>query len=102
VQFQWGAFLALLLLFLLRALESGRRRDAALFGLFFAWNALSNVHYAVFSGLLVLLVLAHGFLTRERAVFFPRARAVALAGGIALLAVAPFYIPYATAARWIS
>ncbi|MDQ2980199.1 MAG: hypothetical protein M3R62_13360, partial [Acidobacteriota bacterium] len=99
VQFQWGAFLALLLLFLLRTLESGRRRDVALFGLFFAWNALSNVHYAVFSGLLVLLVLAHGFLTRERAVFFPRARAVLLALAIAVLAVVPFYIPYARASR---
>ncbi|MDQ2979867.1 MAG: hypothetical protein M3R62_11655, partial [Acidobacteriota bacterium] len=99
VQFQWGAFLALLLLFLLRTLETGRRRDAALFGLFFAWNALTNVHYAIFSGLLVLLVLAHGFLTTERAVFLPRARAVALAGAIAVLAVVPFYVPYARAAR---
>ncbi|MEO8190507.1 MAG: hypothetical protein ABI682_09195 [Acidobacteriota bacterium] len=99
VQFQWGAFLALLLLFLLRALDRGTRRDAALFGLFFGWNALSNVHYALFSGLLVALVLGHDFLTREKAIFFPRFRRVLLAGAVATLLVVPFYVPYLRASR---
>jgi hypothetical protein len=105
VQFQWGPFLALLLLFLLRALDgdsdadSGRRRDAALFGLFFAWNAVTNVHYALFSALLVALVAAHAALTLDRSVFLRRARPVALAGAVACLAALPFYVPYIRAAR---
>ena len=35
----------------LRYLDRGRRRDAVLFGVAFAWNALCNVHYALFSGI---------------------------------------------------
>ena len=58
LQFQWAGFLCLLLLFLLRYLQRGRRRDAVLFGVCFAWNALCNVHYAVFSGFLVGVTLA--------------------------------------------
>ncbi len=99
VQFQWGAFLALLLLFLLRYLDRGRTRDAALFGLFLAWNALTNVHYALFSGFLVALVLIHARLSLPSALFWSRLRAVALAGAIAVLAVLPFYIPYARVSR---
>ena len=53
-QFQWGVFLCLLLLFLLRYLEAGRRRDLVLFGVFFGWNALANVHYALFSAFAVM------------------------------------------------
>lgn len=99
VQFQWGAFLALLLLFLLRYLDSGRKRDAVLFALFFAWNAVTNVHYAVFSGLLVMLVLAHGALSRDRPLFRRRARNVAFALVAAGAAVLPFYLPYQAASR---
>jgi hypothetical protein len=57
IQFQWGAFLCLLLLFLLRYLDVGRRADVVLFGICFGWNALCNVHYALFSGFLVATVL---------------------------------------------
>ncbi|MEP6767250.1 MAG: hypothetical protein ABJC61_01175 [Acidobacteriota bacterium] len=99
VQFQWGAFLALLLLFLLRALDRGTRRDAALFGLFFAWNALTNVHYTLFSVFLVALVLLHGLLSGEMGIFLPRLRRVLLAGALAGCAVLPFYIPYFRASR---
>ncbi|MEO8431912.1 MAG: hypothetical protein ABI592_10420 [Acidobacteriota bacterium] len=99
VQFQWGAFLALLLLFLLRYLERGRPRDAALFGLFLAWNALTNVHYAMFSGLLVALVTAHAALSLSRPVFRARLPGIALAAAIAVVAVLPFYVPYARASK---
>lgn len=99
VQFQWGAFLALLLLFLLRALDRGRKRDAALFGVFFAWNALTNVHYAMFSGFLVLTVLAHAALTQERGLFLRKVRPVLLAGAGACVLVLPFYLPYVRASR---
>lgn len=56
-QFQWAVFLCLTLLFLLRYLEGGRRRDAVLLGVAFAWNALANVHYGIFGGLTTVLVL---------------------------------------------
>jgi hypothetical protein len=99
VQFQWGPFLALLLLFLLRYLDGGRRRDAVLFALFFAWNAVTNVHYAMFSGLLVLLVLAHGALARDRRTFRSRWKGAALAVALAGVAVLPFYVPYAKVSK---
>jgi len=99
VQFQWGPFLALLLLFLLRYLDAGRRRDAVLFGVFFAWNAATNVHYAVFSGVLVLLVLAHGALARDPGPFPSRWKGAVLAVAIAGIAVLPLYLPYAKASK---
>jgi hypothetical protein len=93
IQFQWGAFLALLLLFLLRYLESGRRRDAVLFSVCFAWNGLCNIHYLLFAGLLVALVLGW-----ELATGGPkrggRVRGAALACVIAAAALLPILIPY--------
>jgi hypothetical protein len=99
VQYQWGAFLALTLLFLLRWLDGGRRRDLVLYGVSFAWNALTNVHYAVFSGILLAVVLAWEALARQ----IPDAgrrigRAIAATVAAAIL-VAPVYAPYAKAAK---
>ncbi len=99
VQFQWGAFLALALLFLLRWLDGGRRRDLALFGLFFAWNALANVHYAIFSGILVAVALVWEALTTGWRAAASRIRASLLAVAIAGVVVSPFYVPYARAAK---
>jgi hypothetical protein len=99
VQFQWGPFLPLLLLFLLRFLDRGRRRDAVLFGLFFAWNALTNVHYAIFSGILVAVVLAWEVGTIGWRPLSGRVRASLLAVALAGIAVLPFYVPYARAAK---
>ncbi len=98
LQHQWGGFLCLLLLFLLRYLDLGGRRDLALFALFFAWNVLSNVHYGLFSGLLVALVLGFYAVERGGAV---RARvlaaaAAAVAGGLAFV---PFALAYRRAER---
>ena len=97
-QFQWGPFLPLLLLFLLRYLDAGRRRDLALFAVFFAWNALSNVHYAMFSGFLIATAVAHRLLLEGRAVLGRVAKA---AGGlgIATLLLVPFFLPYVRASR---
>ena len=98
LQHQWGAFLCLLLLFLLRYLDSGRRRDLLLFGVCFAWNALSNVHYALFAGLLVALVLGLFAVERGREgrTRLVRAAAATLMGGLAFL---PFALAYARAGR---
>jgi hypothetical protein len=98
LQHQWGGFLCLLLLFLLRYLDSGRRRDLALFGVCFAWNALSNVHYALFSGLLVLLTL--GFFAVEKGQE-GRARVLAAMGAAAAAGMAflPFALAYRRAAQ---
>jgi hypothetical protein len=99
VQFQWGAFLPLLLLFLLRWLDGGRRRDLVLFGLFFAWNALTNVHYAIFSGILLAVVVAWYALTGEAPGLRRRIRHTLAATAVAAVVVLPFYVPYAKAAR---
>ncbi len=95
IQFQWGCFLALLLLFLLRYLDRGRSWDAALFGVFLAWNALCNIHYALFSGILVAVVVAYRWLTAEDISFRRKVAGALLAMTIASIAVVPFYVPYA-------
>ncbi|HSE64551.1 MAG TPA: hypothetical protein VLG15_13160, partial [Thermoanaerobaculia bacterium] len=99
IQYQWGAFLALLLLFLLRWLDGGRRRDLVLFGVFFAWNALTNVHYAIFSGILVAVVLAWEWLTGDTRALAPRIRGSLAVVAVAGVLVLPFYLPYARAAK---
>ena len=99
IQYQWGAFLALLLLYLLRWLDGGRRRDLVLFGVFFAWNALTNVHYAIFSGILVAVVLAWEWLTGDTRALAPRIRRSLAVVAVAGVLVLPFYVPYARAAK---
>ena len=98
VQHQWGPFLCLLLLFLLRYLDAGERRDLALFGLFFAWNALCNVHFALFSGFLVAVTSALWAMERlpERNRKLRGAILSAVVGGLAFV---PFAIPYRRAAQ---
>ena len=99
IQFQWGAFLALALLFLLRYLRSASRRDAALFSVFFAWNALCNVHYALFSGLLVAAVVGHETLALGWRALRGRVLGAAIAVAAAGVVVLPFYVPYQRAAE---
>lgn len=99
VQFQWGPFLALLFLFALRWLKGGRRRDLFLFGFFFAWNALTNVHFAIFSGILLAVVLAWEALTGEDPDRPRRILGTVGATAVAALLVLPFYVPYARAAK---
>lgn len=98
LQYQWGAFLALLVLFLLKYLDSGRRRDLALFALFFAWNAVTNVHYAVFSAIALCVLLGYEWLASGTPVF-GRVAAGAGAALTAVVFVLPFYVPYAKASR---
>src|SRR5207237_10155670 len=57
INMQWGAFLCLLFLCLLRYLKSGRPRDLALFGAFFGWNILATLHFGLFSAFLVGVTL---------------------------------------------
>jgi len=99
VQFQWGPFLPLLLLFLLRFLDGGRRRDVVLFGIFFAWNALTNVHYALFSGILLAVVLGWETVMTGWRPLASRVRGSLLAVAIAAVLALPFYLPYAKAAK---
>lgn len=101
VQFQWGPFLPLCLLFLLRWLDGGRRRDLVLFAVFFAWNALANVHYALFAGILLAVVLAWEALTSGGTTVPVRSRirASLLAVAVAGVVVLPFYLPYARASK---
>src|SRR5262249_37753662 len=98
VQFQWGAFLPLMLLFLLRFLDHGRVRDLALMVVFFAWNAITNVHYALFSRFLVALVLAYRILGEGRPVL-RRSGGVLGALALASAVLVPFFLPYARASE---
>jgi len=98
LQFQWAGFLCLLLLFLLRYLDRGRTRDLVLYGICFAWNALCNVHYALFSGLLVgvtlvVFVLGDAGDGRRR---WRGALVATLLGGLVFV---PFALPYREASR---
>ena len=99
IQFQWGAFLALSLLFLLRYLDSGRRRVLVGFAVCFAWNALCNVHYALFSGFLVALVLLFEGLVAGWRAFRPRFFGALAAMAIAAVAVLALLAPYAIASK---
>jgi hypothetical protein len=99
IQFQWGAFLALSLLFLLRYLDTGRRRDLVFFGICLAWNALCNVHYALFSGFLIGATLLYEGLAAEGDVFRARLPGVAGAMFCAAIVLIPFLIPYALASH---
>jgi hypothetical protein len=99
IQHQWGAFLALTLLFLLRYLDEGRRRDLVLFGACLAWNALCNVHYAIFSGLLIALVLAWRGVAAGWRVFRPRLAGVAMAAAAAAIVLVPLFAPYRAASK---
>ena len=99
LQFQWGGFLALALLFLLRYLDGGRRRDAVLFAVSLGWNALCNVHYALFSGFLVALVLLYEGLAAGWPAFRPRLAGSLLALAAAAAAVAPLIAPYEAASK---
>ena len=98
IQFQWGAFLVLSLLFLLRYLDGGGRGDQVLFAVAFGWNALCNVHYALFSGFLVGVALAlhAAWGGRGRGRRIAGACIAAAAGGLAFL---PFAIGYRKASE---
>ena len=99
IQFQWGAFLALALLFLLRYLDGGRRSDVVRFGVCLVWNALCNVHYALFSGILVAVVLAYEGLVSRTVAFRSRLGGVFAALAVAGLLLGPFFMPYALASK---
>ncbi len=98
IQFQWGAFLCLLLLFLLKYLDGGRRSDQVLFAVTFGWNALCNVHYALFSGfvLAVSLALHAAWGGKER---WRRIGGACIAAAAGALAFAPFAIGYRRASE---
>ena len=99
LQMQWGGFLPIFLLFLFRYFRGGRARDLAAFALFFSWNALACVHYGIFGAMaLGLFVIFSPAVTGER----PPARryaGLALATLASAALIAPFYLPYAAAAK---
>src|SRR5262249_32112026 len=86
-------FLPLSLLFLLKYWDQGRRRDQALFALFLAWNAATNVHYAIFSALLFALVLCYEALSHGRK-RIGRLWGSLGAAALAVLLVIPLYVGY--------
>ncbi len=95
---QLGGFLCLLLFFLLKYLDHGRRRDLVLFGVCFAGNLLSTFHYGLFSGFLIAAVLACEAISggREERRRMPM---VVVAAATATMACAPFLVPYTITSR---
>ena len=98
VHMEWGPFLCLVFLFLLRYLDFGRRRDAVLLGVTFAWNAIAVIQYAFFTGFLVVIVLGlelvDGGAERGR-----RVLGAVLAMALGAIAFVPFAIPYKKASE---
>jgi hypothetical protein len=97
---EWGGFFCLEVLFLLRYLDAGRRRDAVLLAVFFAWNGIACFQYGFFGGLLVGVILLFEAVTGAEG---PE-RGRRIGGALVALAVGtllwlPFLLPYRTASR---
>ncbi|MEO8521095.1 MAG: hypothetical protein ABI603_07020 [Acidobacteriota bacterium] len=99
MELQWTVWIPWAFWALHRTIETGRRRDGALTGLFIALQFLSSIYYGVFLAVLlpVVAALLLSGLRGERL----RKSVIALAGG-ALLAgvlVAPYALEYARTAK---
>ena len=92
VQHIWGGWLPLLLLALLLYAEKPTVKRAALFGLVFAMNGLTNIHYLLF-GAFAIAVTALLLIPRKDW------RNLAIATGAALVVLAPFLYPYAAVVK---
>jgi hypothetical protein len=64
-----------------------------------SWNALCNVHYALFSGLLLVLVLTYRALVAGWSAFRRRLGGAAIAVAAAGVAIVPFFLPYVRASK---
>ncbi len=99
LQFQWAVFLCLSACSSSCGISSEARGGTlVLYGICFGWNALCNVHYALFSGFLVGLTLAFFALgvagdARRR---WKRAVLATVLGGLVFV---PFALPYREASR---
>src|SRR5262249_30560863 len=94
---EWGPFLPLVFLLLLRYLDGGRLRDAVLLGVSFAWNAITGIQYAFFTGFLIVIVLVLEAI--EGGAARRRIGGALLAMFFGFLAFVPFAIPYMKASR---
>jgi len=92
MQHVWSGWLPLLLLMLLVYADRPTPRRAALFAAVFVMNGLTNVHYFFF-GAFAIFVTALFLVPRSAW------RNLAIATGIALVILAPFYYPYAAVAK---
>jgi hypothetical protein len=95
MELQWTVWMPWAFWALHRTLETGRRRDGALVGLFVALQFLSSIYYGTFLaallglvGLLLLLTI-HGPRLRQSVM------ALAIGGALAFVLVAPYAVEYA-------
>lgn len=86
IALQWLPFYAL---FLLRALEDGRRRDALLAGLFLAITGYTSWYYFLFLAVYSVLFVLIWLLPAARSLRLPMLGQAALVAGSGLLLVAP-------------
>ncbi|MCP4167772.1 MAG: hypothetical protein GY759_18030 [Chloroflexi bacterium] len=87
---QW---LPLVLYYLWRVAQHGRRHDAVLLALFLVLQVLTTVYYGVFTALMLLL-LAPLFLLAYRRQWPRKVAAFALAALLSTLVIVPYALPY--------
>jgi len=94
IQHVWGGWLPLLLAALLHYAEQPSRKRAALFGVVFLMNGLTNIHWLLFGGVAIAATMAILAATGVRR-WLPLAAATA----VACLLLLPFLWPYEAASR---
>jgi hypothetical protein len=88
---QW---MPLTLLYLDRYLGRHKAKDGLLFCVFFVAQCLSSFYYAFYTGLAVGLYLLYYFLLRWRRISLSLILRLALLGGLIVVLVLPFALPY--------
>jgi hypothetical protein len=95
MELQWTVWMPWTFWALHRTLESGRRRDGALVGLFVALQFMSSIYYGAFLAALLALVGVLLLCTTRGPRLKHSVIALALGGAVALALVAPYALQYA-------
>ena len=94
VQHVWGGTIPLMLLALLRYRDRPTWRRAAVFGAAFLFNGLVNMHWLLFGSVAIAMTVA-----MTMAILRQRIVPLATATLVAALMLAPFIVPYLSAAK---
>lgn len=95
MELQWTVWMPWAFWALHRTLETGRRRDGALVGVFVALQFLSSIYYGTFLAILLGLVSLLLLATLRAARLRNSVIALAIGGALALALVAPYALEYA-------
>jgi hypothetical protein len=95
LELQWTVWIPWAFWALHKMFDSGSLGDAALLGLFTALQFMSSVYYGIFLCTLLAVCTLLLLCGRQRHEIASRARALATAGIVAALLIAPYVVPYA-------